>query len=232
MTDDQLDQLLRKAMICAIEEEWEPILVDAPRLEKSLKHQHEMKKMLDDYMGWYRKRTRPVWRKTMRTVASVAVACAILLGTVMAASPTARTAVVHWVTEWYESHVVYRYSGNTSEVTPASYEITAIPAGYTQVELIEFPNYQSIIFQNGDGDFLYFDMIVMDEGIAVGLLTSDVESYDVMVNGFPGALYISEIEPQSNHILWIIEEEGLHFSIDGFLSADELLYIAESVKVK
>ena len=29
----------------------------------------------------------------------------------MAVSPTVRAAVVRWVTEWYETHVVYRFSG-------------------------------------------------------------------------------------------------------------------------
>ena len=106
MTDDQLDQLLCKAMIQTLDEEWSPVLADAPQLEPSLKYQVEMKKMLDDHVGWYRKKTRPIWRKAMRTVASVAVASAILFGTVMAASPTVRAAVLQWVTEWYETHVV------------------------------------------------------------------------------------------------------------------------------
>lgn len=232
MTDDQLDQLLCKAIIQTLDEEWSPILADTPQLEPSLKYQVETKKMLDDHVGWYRKKTRPIWRKAMRTVASVAVVSAILFGTVMAASPTVRAAVLQWVTEWYETHVVYRYTGEVNDSTPSEYEITDIPSGYALVDQIEFPGYQSIIYQNDTGTFMYFDTIYMDEGIAMGLLISDVECYDVTVNGFPGTLYISEADAQSNHISWIVEENGVHFIIEAHLSAEDLLYIAESVKIK
>ena len=33
------------------------------------------------------------------------------LGSLMAVSPTVRAAVIRWVTEWYETHITYRYSG-------------------------------------------------------------------------------------------------------------------------
>ncbi len=36
----------------------------------------------------------------------------------MAVSPTVRAAVVRWVTEWYETHVVYRFCENMTGEMP------------------------------------------------------------------------------------------------------------------
>ncbi len=41
----------------------------------------------------------------------------------MLASPTARATIVRWVTEWYETHIVFRYAGEDAPGEMPQYEL-------------------------------------------------------------------------------------------------------------
>ena len=69
-------------------------------------------------------------------------------GTLMITSPTARAAFIRWVTEWYETHVTYRYAGDSISGTIPRYEITELPEGYFEYKKEESDNYTQIIYHN------------------------------------------------------------------------------------
>ena len=110
MTDQELDQLMRRVLLDAAaqnEGQAEP----KQEFRASKQYQRETQKMLRDPLSWAKRRSRPVWKKTMQRVAAVFLAIFIGFGGVMAISPTVRAAVINWITEWYETHIVYRYTG-------------------------------------------------------------------------------------------------------------------------
>ena len=59
--------------------------------------------------------------------------------------------------------------------------------------------------------------------------TENMAVTDIVVNGQPGQLYISQDESESSAVVWMNERDNMCFMIDAFLDGDELLHIAESV---
>jgi len=111
MTDENLDKLMRKVLIDALRMEWSDALNESPTMSTTKEFQHQMKVMLRDPFAWYHKKTRPLWKKVLQTVATVVLVISLSFGTLMVTSPNARARVIQWVREWYETHIVYRYSG-------------------------------------------------------------------------------------------------------------------------
>ena len=229
MTQGELDGLMRGALLGALELEWPDVLEPTPAMQPSKRHQQETKRMLADPMAWYRKKTRPMWKKTLRTVAAIFIACTVTLGAVMLANPTARAVILQWVVEWYETHVVYRYSGEASLTEMPQYGISALPNGYAEVDRSGFPGYVSVTYQNADGSVLYLDYTHIQQGAATVFVTEDMVVSDIVVNGFSGHLYLSEMPEQGSAVTWIDSTQNIQFTVDGFADESGLLHMAESL---
>lgn len=110
MTEKELDAFMSKVLLDAI-------AFDEDRLEEkipyaaSARHRRQMRAMLKDPVRWTRERGKPVWKRVLQTAAVILLMLSLGLGSVMLASPTARATIVRWVTEWYETHIVFRYAG-------------------------------------------------------------------------------------------------------------------------
>ena len=107
MTEKELDAFMSKVLLDAI-------AFDEDRLEEkipyaaSARHRRQMRTMLKDPVRWTRERGKPVWKRVLQTAAVILLMLSLGLGSVMLASPTARATIVRWVTEWYETHIVFR----------------------------------------------------------------------------------------------------------------------------
>lgn len=149
----------------------------------------------------------------------------------MAISPTVRAAVIRWVTEWYETHVVYRYSGYPISAAMPQYEIVALPDGYKETDRIEDIGYVSIVYENADGKYIYLDYAEMEQGAGKVIETEGSNVIRITVNGLSGQLFLPQLEDQDSTITWIDPNCNLQFSIDGFFNKDGMLHIAESVSL-
>ncbi len=76
----------------------------------------------------------------------------------MVTSPNARARVIQWVREWYETHIVYRYSGEVIPEEMPQYEISNLPEGYQEIDRFTFSSYVSVIYQTRR-DFRYIWII-------------------------------------------------------------------------
>lgn len=90
MTDENLDKLMRKVLIDALRMEWSDALNESPTMSTTKEFQHQMKVMLRDPFAWYHKKTRPLWKKVLQTVATVVLVISLSFGTLMVTSPNAR----------------------------------------------------------------------------------------------------------------------------------------------
>ena len=179
---------------------------------------------------------RSLQSKLAHTAAMVALTAALTLGVLMAASPSIRAAVIHWAVEWYDTQIVYRFSGKPDPFAPLPrYEVTALPEGYEPYkDEIITPDSYDIGYVNADGELFWFGYQRMEQGgvLAIQEETEGMVVYDVTVNGLKGRVYCSPDAEQHNIIVWIDEENNLEFDISGFLGKDELLRIAESVRLE
>lgn len=155
----------------------------------------------------------------------------------MAVSPTVRAAVIRWVTEWYDTHITYRYLGEQITDEMPQYEITDLPEGYVEAEgeRVEWPSYVSIVYQNQSDDnaqWIYLRYIYMQQGT---ISNFEVENADVLpatVNGLDGQLYLARNPEQSDStITWIDPDKNILFAVDAALDANDILHIAESVSL-
>ena len=233
MTDRELDRMMQHVLLDAIKRDCEKETDDVPAFKPTRHYQRQIAAMLSDPLKWAQKRARPLWKNVAQKAAVILLVFSLSLGSLMAVSPTVRAAVVRWVTEWYETHIVYRYSGEQITGEMPQYEITDLPEGYIEDERVNWPSYVSVVYQNKDtGKTIYLDCTYMQQGSASDYVTDGVEVESVIVNGFSGQLFLTDDwENKWNTITWIDAERNLQFEIDANVNRDVILHMAESVSL-
>ena len=233
MTDRELDRMMQHVLLDAIKRDCEKETDDVPAFKPTRHYQRQMAAMVKDPLKWERRRARPLWKNVAQKAAVILLVFSLSLGSLMAVSPTVRAAVVRWVTEWYETHVVYRFSGEQLSGEMPQYEITDLPEGYAEDERVNWPSYVSVVYQNKDtGKTIYLDCTYMQQGSASDYVTDSVEVVSVIVNGFSGQLFLTDDwENKWNTITWIDAERNLQFEIDANVNRDVILHMAESVSL-
>lgn len=234
MTDQALDMLMRRVLIDALRKEEESVIEVMGSFAPSQKHQRQMKEMLQDPLKWMRNKTRPVWKTIAQKVAVVLLIASVSLGGVMAVSPTVRATVIQWVTEWYETHIVYRFLGDAIPEKMPEYKIANLPAGFTENTeyRVENPGYIGVWYENQDGDVILFDYIYMQQGSAAGYVTDGSTVVPVEIEGLEGQLIKSNTPDISDSTLvWIDSKRNIQFSISAMLTDSEMVQMAESVSL-
>ena len=233
MTDRELDRMMQHVLLDAIKRDCEKETDDVPAFKPTRHYQRQIAAMLKDPLKWEHRRARPLWKNVAQKAAVILLVFSLSLGSLMAVSPTVRAAGVRWVTEWYETHIVYRYSGEQIIGEMPQYEITDLPEGYIEDERVNWPSYVSVVYQNKDtGKTIYLDCTYMQQGSASDYVTDGVEVVPVTVNGLSGQLFLTDDwENKWNTITWIDAERNLQFEIDANVNRDVILHMAESVSL-
>lgn len=230
MTDRELDGLMRRVLMDAIRKDEEGAAEEAEPFVPSRKHRRQMKAMCKDPLHWMRNRTRPVWKKLVHRAAAVLLIASVSLGSVMAVSPTVRAAVIRWVTEWYETHIVYRFSGKSIDEEMPKYEIPGIPEVFAETDRIENTSSVSVFYEDTCGGVVCFDYVYMHQGAAV-LVTTDDNVIDVVINGMRGQLFLPTSTKNTTTLVWFDSLANIQFTIDSTLSREVVIDMAESVKL-
>ena len=193
MTDRELDRMMQHVLLDAIKRDCEKETDDVPAFKPTHHYQRQIAAMLSDPLKWAQKRARPLWKNVAQKIAVILLVFSLSLGSLMAVSPTVRAAVVRWVTEWYETHIVYMYSGEQITGEMPQYEIIDLPEGYIEDERVNWPSYVSVVYQNKDtGKTIYLDCTYMQQGSASDYVTDGVEVVPVTVNGLSGQLFLTD----------------------------------------
>ena len=78
MTDQALDKLMRQVLIDSLaleEDSAEPV-----NFNSSKRHEQQMQLMLKNPLGWYKRKTKPVWKLALQRVAVVFLVASIGFG--------------------------------------------------------------------------------------------------------------------------------------------------------
>lgn len=235
MTEHKENELLRDILLDAAAEEFAPEFSSTEQVETSLKFQKSMQSLLSNPKKWAERRQKPVWKRAAKMVATIALIGILSLGMLMLISPKVYAAVVNWVTEWYDTYVMYRFSGEYTESDLPEYQLSYIPEGYQRnAEILSVPDDFSRVtalqFTAYSGKHrLLFEYGPMDSGSALAIELENMSVSEVSINGNRGHLYSSTIDSQVSCITWIDIQNNTCLLIDGFLSDDELIRIAQSV---
>ena len=235
MTDRELDRMMQHVLLDAIKRDYEKETDDVPAFKPTPRYQRQMAAMVKDPLKWERRRARPLWKNVAQKAAVILLVFSLSLGSLMAVSPTVRAAVVRWVTEWYETHVVYRFSGEQIADEMPQYGVTDLPEGYAETERVEWPSYVSIIYQNVNDEnasWIYLQYIYMQQGASSNFGIENADIIPVTVNGLEGQLYLTrDTEGADSTITWIVPDENMLFAVSAALNANDILHIAESVSL-
>ena len=168
----------------------------------------------------------PVRHQVLRYVAAVLLAILTLFGSILAVSPEARATVTGWVRSIYKNSFHYTNDSTEQPVT-AEYELTAIPDGYQQLQVIEKIDGKMYVFSDEQNRFIYFEY---DYSGDVYFIAEGYEQRSVYVNGVPADIYLSNKADESSTIVWQERKSNTIFHISAMADADELIAMAESVQ--
>lgn len=228
---EQLDRLLRHALTEALRRDWEDTLANSPaEANQSPRQRRRMDAMLADPVGYARRLAYPLWQRALRTVACILLACTLTLGALMAVSPTVRAAVIQWVTEFYETQIVYYFRNEAPYEGPPQYTVGELPYGYEDTgESRQSPNSYTRFYENADGKQLRLKYGWIRQGSAVVINTDGMTVTEMKVNDCPGHLYLSQDPERSSAVVWMDGEKQVYFILDGYEPESVLLHIAESI---
>ena len=229
MTDRELDRMMQHVLLDAIKRDCEKETDDVPAFKPTRHYQRQIAAMLKDPLKWERRRARPLWKNVAQKAAVILLVFSLSLGSLMAVSPTVRAAVVRWVTEWYETHIVYRYSGEDISGEMPQYEISGLPQDYTEIIRDVYEASVSVVYESPSGDMICFDYTYMQQGAANIIAPGDDEILDVTVNGIQGQFFLPHDPEDAKTITWIDADSNLQFVVKAFCSETDILHIAESV---
>lgn len=97
MTDQELDQMMRRALLDATAQEAEALPQEPPEL--SPRHGRSMRAMLRDPLAWARSRRRPALRTAARHAAAVLLVLVLSAAVLVTVSPQVRADITRWVAE-------------------------------------------------------------------------------------------------------------------------------------
>ena len=234
MTEQELDLLMRNVLLDAIALDEETNTETIP-YTPSLHHQKQIKAMLKNPLRWARDRKQPVWKRALKRVAVILLVISLAFGSLMVVSPTARATFIRWVTEWYETHVTYRYAGDDMVGDIPEYTITELPEGYVenQEERIATQIQVSILYQSDTGYPITLHYIYIQQGAASQFVLDSTDEVVIdNINEYEAYIFVAtDQENDSNAITWIDTQSNIQFTIQAQMSADDLVHMAESVSL-
>ena len=230
MTEAEMDHMMRMTLFDAIALDEKN--ADNPEFafHSSQRHSRQMQQMLKNPLKWARNRNRGIFRKTAQWAAVVLLFISLSFGFVMLFSAPARAAVERWIVEWYETHIVYRYSGSAESLP--RYELTGLPRGFTELERMEEPTFTDVVYGNESGELISFIYEVMAQGGATVFVPNEDAVIEVMIGKNQGRLFIPQDPESMKKLTWIDERAGIHFTLIADMNESDLIGLAESIRKK
>ena len=178
-----------------------------------------------------RRAKHPVFYKTMRHVASIALAILIAGSVWVTVDAEARAAVIGWVKEIYETYFVFHHDGITdTNAGTANYRPTWLPDGYGEFRVNDSGRRTVVVYTNETGEMIRFSFIHNPDETDWFIDVSQAGIKNATVNGNEADLLIAQNPQEANGIAWVSVDTA--FYVTGFVDEKDLVRIAESVQIK
>lgn len=179
----------------------------------------------------HRQKRRRVWHTVMRYAAVLVITATLALGAVMAASPTARAAVLKWARELVEGNMVYHFYTEAPEETLPLYGLGWISEGFEETDVLYIDIYYKAIYINPKTDQLFvFEYDYMDDGtVPMVIPEDDINLEKTKINGMPADFYQAPNDEDTNGLFIFDEENNICFTVLSTLDRDTMFRIAEHI---
>lgn len=230
MTDQELDQMMRRALLDAAAQEAEALPQEPPEL--SPRHGRSMRAMLRDPLAWARSRRRPALRTAARHAAAVLLVLVLSAAVLVTVSPQARADITRWVAEQTGNVLDFQFRGDSPAQPIPQYQITALPEGYVETERTDSFAAGNVTYKNSDGDMILLSYTYMHDGAHDGFILDNTDTMsDIRVSGMPGKLILSSLEDHDSYVTWIDGASNMQFTVSAAIDEVSIIAIAESVSL-
>lgn len=230
MTDQELDQMLRRALLDAAAQEAEALPQEPPEL--SPRHGRSMRAMLRDPLAWARSRRRPALRTAARHAAAVLLVLVLSAAVLVTVSPQVQADITRWVAEQTGNVLDFQFCGDSPAQPIPQYQITALPEGYVETERTTNDWITHVEYTCADKNWITFSYVYMHDGASTGFSLSDGDKVqDVTVGNLPGKLILAQDPEVKNALIWIDSAQNLQFSIIADVDESVIIAMAESISL-
>ena len=177
---------------------------------------------------------RQIWYTVIRYAAVIVLAATLSLGAVMAASPTARAAVLKWSRELYDAGTVYRFYSEVPDAPLPAYELGQLTVGFEETSVYYNDSFYRAMYSSAETRKSFvFEYSYMNIGTVQTVTSGDETNVEqAKVNGMPADFYRLRKAKDISVLLIFDEENDIYFSITGTLDKDSIFDIAEHIYLK
>lgn len=217
----------------AVREDYAAVLAEAeagPPPEFSPRYRRRRLEMCNRPFAYYKKATRTLWRKALHSAACILLVAAVSLGAVMAVSPTARAWVQEVVSQWFQTHTRFVFTGSPNAGTETgAWKTGYLPEGFEIAEEIVGTQVTEVRYQNGEGETIYLHYMLNEGGASISVDNEHQGYVELQINGNSAYLMKAEEEGAWNNLIWTDDESGVAFKLMSAIDSRELIRMAESI---
>lgn len=173
-------------------------------------------------------------RQTFRRLVAAVLAVVIALSALVLSNPQARAAVFSWVRKVFGYRTTYVLPEEEPLGLPV-YVPQWLPEGFEVVFSNEMEHSKITAYFNPDqgyGGFSFaYEVATGEARVTADTSGGDYTQEIVSVNGMYGELFVEKNGAAGNMLIWIDEPRQVILSFQGFLSPQDMLHIAQSVKL-
>ena len=225
MTDQALDDLVRRVLLDVYDQEYGDVIEELPEHDLSPAFEKKMKKLI-------RRADHPIRYRVVQAAACLVLAALLSGCTVLAFAPEARTAFFSWVRTQYENIFVYHFSGPDIDTDLPTYTLGWLPEGYVETSRVQEDTVILCTYSGPDGGIIFFRYSPMSDNIIDAVTTNGVEPEAVVINSMAGDFYLSDVASESNELIWFDQNANIAFSLSSFFDKTVMIHIAQSVFVE
>ena len=187
-------------------------------------------KYIMEAVSYQPKKKHIIWPRVRSAAACFLLAVLLTGSAILTFSVEARAAFFGWVREQYENFYVYFFEGEAAVANPVKYELGWVPENCTFVTSYETAGGEVYIYTDERDTLIQFSYASepYKETLYVDCV-GDTEK-QVVIDGIPGTIYISEDETKTDEIIWTDAETNTLFAISGHFDEDTFIRMAESVQ--
>lgn len=219
ITKDEFKQAFREVMSA----EFSHIPTDENSIDYTFsdKFERKMQKLI-------KAQKKSSWKFTNTTKKRVAILIAILIALLATACSVKqiREPVVTFFTETYDSFVEYFFEGDTVDEITYEYQLTYVPEGFEQTEVLQSPDSFTTYYKNAEGDLIDFTQMITAQN-ALSIDNENCEKMTFEVNGEKIEVFKWKT---TWYAMWIEESYLLTLTCQGNFNIDMIQTMIASVE--
>ena len=174
--------------------------------------------------------------KALMLAASVFIAVTVSISSLLSFSPVARAAALNWLSDITDNIASYITFGSDlpaaseKQIRSDIIKNLEIPEGYSLSDSFSSTDLGYLTYTSDGGDpDLTIQYMSISSHSAMNVASDNMLHSKTTVSGHEADLYISSAGNTSNTLVWADASSGWIYCIDGYLTGDQLVKIADSI---